>query len=147
MMSYVCFRKDEDTFIMLNYAPVTDSSFIKVDQYISESSSIAFYNLYAEGQSDDTTMIAGKWTKSTGSPPMFTGSGEKGAAKVIIDDAQVLFTNEFTNLTKSTTQYTLQVRRSTLRFVETLEVVPPATAKDKSHKQFTRSGHCAAFKE
>jgi hypothetical protein len=53
-----------------------------------------------------------------------------------IDEAEVNYMTTFTNATKQQTEYTLQIRRSTKRFQETIKT---------GGFTFTNSGHCVTF--
>ena len=120
----VCFRPDEDTFVLVSYGRVGGRPFLAGPEPNLERSSASVKAMVYKNQlPDDLRHWAGYWQKQAGQPKnqgVFASSNEDGG-KVKIDPSGLLISYDFSNSDKTTTTYTLQVHRPTLGAVETFE--------------------------
>jgi len=142
--AFVCFRPSEDTFIVISFLPPYDAGFKKSanDKDVSEERGWFTYARYKDGLSDLTRFGRGSWMKAGNLPESFE-TPQNSRVSVFLDDTELDFGFSYPNAVKTTTEYNLGMRRSTLRFVETYY------AKDakpnKPDYNSTEGGHCAEF--
>jgi hypothetical protein len=149
----VCFRPDEDVFFLITFddGPILDET-----KKPPSTFGAAFYQGYQSETSDNSKAVYGKWTKPFGAL-LFT-STSPGNVNTTIDDSEIFFAFEYKNIGQGITNYSVQVRRSTLRFLETFEWTLPKDNKpaktapkapsikpEMETKKITNSGYCNAF--
>src|ERR1039458_5728551 len=121
--TFVCFRQGEDTFVVLSYRQPLPTLFHQgAASHVLETFGIVLYRTYTDGVVGFMLPISGRWTKAfTTDSPVFTSRKDEIQASVL--DAEVSFSYPFKNRSGTTTRYDITIRRSTLRFVETYDVV------------------------
>jgi len=141
----VCFRPDEDTFVLVSYGRVEGRPFLAGPELNLERSSATVKAMVYKNQiSDDLRRWTGYWQKQAGQPKnqaVFASSNED-EGKVRIDPSGLLISYDFSNPDKTTTTYTLQVRRPALRAVEAFE---STTRQSKPHRR-SLTEQCSEFK-
>jgi hypothetical protein len=146
--TFVCFRSQEDTFVLISYSRPASVLFKKHPtlEYFQREG-IVFYDRYKDGVRDDSQMSAGEWAKfDLASENASFGPQEKSAPNApqsTINDAEVGFAYSFSNIAGTKTDYQIQIRRSTLRFVETYSA--PDDPKKGTFSKTTATGYCAEF--
>ena len=157
--AYVCFRPGEDVFTVVNFVKFNEKALVKAEKGpMLEQVGTAEFVRYSNGVEDDNGLTFGKWTnwpKATADLASFSSSdldrsSPDSSARIDVNSSEVLLTYKWKNLVSTTTSYTLQIRRSTRRFVETLEFPEPKTdtksaAPPKPLERFTHSGYCAEY--
>jgi len=103
------------------------------------------FKSYRRGVSDDLKSITGNWQKWNEDTIAFQGKNKNASATVL--DAEVSVDISFENIAGGTTDHSVQVRRSTLRFTDKMQWDnPPKTPKGEPDKgSTTQTGHCKAF--
>jgi hypothetical protein len=143
--AFVCFRENEDAFIIVSFEQPKDTDF----QKDPKTGAITFPGLasirrFSKGLSDESKLLFGTWAKAyPTSDPTFVSTSKTSDNEVFIDRSELSISYSFTNLGKTKTNYSLQIRRSTLRFLETWQF--PGNEKEKADTRTSGSGHCAAF--
>jgi hypothetical protein len=153
-IAYVCFVPDDDEFLITTFGRPEEASYTPktMNLNILEASDLFSYSDFKNGVIERADATFGKWTKikNFSMNPSFEGkSGSE--TNVSISDAEVYYETRFQNLNGTTTTYTLQIRRSTLRFSESFKW--PQLAEDrkgtkaptKAADQFTINGYCTEF--
>jgi len=130
--AYICFKETEDAFAIISLEPPDAVQFMTTKhQGRLEKPGVVFLNGYKNGVGEQTQMWFGKWSKAplaaSADASFTTLSGSSHAAYITNSEITLSFT--YTNQAKSQTDNTIQVRRSTLRFVESYSW-PPADKKD-----------------
>jgi hypothetical protein len=154
--SFVCFRPHEDVFSIISGGPPVDVAYKKTTEYLWEAPGLIFYLRFNNGISEQFRLIGGTWSKfPTISPEVTFQSSKESDTKTSISDSELSLGYEYKNLNGSTTTYTIQIRRSTKRFVETYQYPddPPSPEKNKgaqekpqSQSQIQDTGYCTEFK-
>jgi len=155
--SLVCFRDDEDAFVVLaEIVPSPNLVYRETSKVVSETSGVVFYYRFKKGLNDDFRYVSGMWSKlNLGEAPSISFESSKGSdTKVSISPAELSVSYQYKNLGGSITSYSIQVRRSTKRFVETFqfpdepaapEKNKPAVPKRPGNTRMEYTGHCAEF--
>jgi hypothetical protein len=150
--AYVCFRADEDVFTVVSVQRPEGHLFQKVATTRDTVEMFAFadFERYASGVSEDWKSFMGKWRKAPLSPIQearfsTVGATAQGQGGVYIDDTEVTVSYQWKNLRNTMTSYSLKLRRSTHRLVETLEAPPAPQEKDRTTQQITKQGFCAEY--
>jgi hypothetical protein len=148
--AYVCFRTGEDVFTIVSFEKTDDLySFKKTATSIAETSGFPTLTRYKEGVSEDYQPFWGKWRKlasASNETAHFIGGGSAlRPFRVSIDNSEVSVSYQWKNVSNTITTYTLQIRRSTKRGLETLEAPPPPTDKNKSVSQTTFQDFCEFY--
>lgn len=150
--SFVCFRPNEDTFIVLSFPDPVKESFAPVPSKpgITKTTGFFEYERFKDGVSEESEIALGDWTKLkiTDSVPFFS-TANTADPNATLSETELDYTHSFKNLAGTTTRYVLQLRRSTLRFNETFtyaEASPKQSTKQTpSQNQVTVSGYCTEF--
>ena len=150
--SLVCFRPNEDTFIVLSFADPLRDAFAPVPSKpgISKTTGFLNYERFKDGVADETEMAFGDWTKLkvVDSIPFFN-TANSANPNATLSDTELDYTYSYKNLAGTTTRYVLQLRRSTLRFNESFTYAEPSgkqpTKRTPSQNQITVSGYCTEF--
>jgi hypothetical protein len=137
--SYVCFKSEEDTFFTIAFHQPHNNSLLF--PWVA-------YEKFTNGVSDTFQLAYGKWNQdpngsysfSEARAPASKDFNPTGNASITQD--QVRFSYTFKNLIGSSTDYSVTLRRSTLRFSERIEWTNP---KDKSHNAADSAGYCVAY--
>ncbi len=120
-----------------------------------KASGVVFYKSYKEGILDEIRIAIGNWYKSgpDDSNPGFSAR-DKDGVNAVVNESELVFGYVYKNATNSDVRYSFQMRRSTLRFLETYvweESSTPKTKKGPSQKptqgKDTNSGYCEEFKQ
>lgn len=157
--SFVCFRPNQDVFFTISYhEPQDDSLFVetKSGSGTYEQDSVLSYYRFKSGVVDEFQTFSGKWRKfGKAGQAFFTAapSAEGGGASV--DDTEANVQYGFKNLAGTETAYSVSVRRSTLRFLESYEWGNPAPPQEESASNARKdsvskgaddvSGYCRYF--
>lgn len=152
---YVCFRPGEDVFLFLGFKTPGDAKFRMGSSGYLEANGQTVYFRYSGGVMEDSKIGNGVWTKFAvkGGPAFFTREGSEVRSSISDSEFSVAYT--FPNLSHKTTNYSVSVRRSTLRFSEQYTFPqPPATSKrgikqepsSETDNRLSYSGYCAQIK-
>jgi hypothetical protein len=119
--TFVCFRPIEDVFFTLAYTKPDDSSFAKVGStQVYEADGFIYYDRYKSGIDDDNFFVYGKWKRvGKDKRSSYFESLSGTPARGHITDNEIGIAQSFKNRMGTNTTYTVAVRRSTSRFVET----------------------------
>lgn len=145
-VAYVCFRTDADLFIIISYSIPYDFQFHKLPDTprVVRASGDIFYERYENGVAGDFQTANGEWRKAPASPDLGLNFIQPiGNPRASVSEAELEFDHTFDNQMKTKSQYSIQIRRSTLRFVEKLSATDPAK---KTPVNATYTGYCAEFK-
>ena len=138
--AFVCFRKDSDVFLLISY--YEPSSWLHGD---NQRAGTLTYTRYRDGVLNDVRTCVGDWKKLPSGDARFRGQ------QCFIDSAELIVEYSDQNLNNETTHYSVQIRRSTLRFVENFHGTerktgqPPKGAKSNSQFQLSETGYCEKF--
>jgi hypothetical protein len=126
----VCFHENEDVFFTIRVAPLLEG-------YVNYPT-VLFFSEYRDGVSALSAFLQGMWTRDTElKTSVFKSDGVpyNGAKdRAEIDGLEVFLKYTFENRRGSSTTETVQIRRSTARFAESLS--SPGGSR-------TYSGSCA----
>ena len=155
--AFVCFLSEEDAFAIVTTTIPADNLFSPTKvRKLTQVNSVEFYKRFKNGLNDETKIVMGAWTKAVfneDDPPRYSFESSKmGDTTLSIDPSEIFAEYKFQNLGKSSTTYTLQIRRSTRRFVETygFPATPPSDPKAKASftphdEKLESTGYCAEF--
>ena len=137
--SYVCFRSEADVFSITSFHQATSDKF---------NFPVVGFHLFKQGNLDDFKAAYGKWRKQTdgsfvyeeAKAPPSKETTFKGHAT--ITDDEITFRYSFEGLDSKTIDYGIQIRRSTLRFIERYEA---PDSKDKTFTSDSYTGLCVAL--
>lgn len=143
--SYVCFRPNEDAFLIFHVNAPRDNLWETLEAGGEKQFAPQFLAEFRNGVLYNNTLAFGNWNRySFGkevTEPTFTSRSDEGhddGAIVIIDAGEIAIEYPFKNQNSGTTQYSLTIRRSTGRFIETFSVEnTPST---------THSGTCLIYR-
>lgn len=142
--TFVCFRTSEDVFIVISLSSPYDRGFAKPAPGKTASSQFGRvrYKRYKDGISEYIRFAPGTWTRETGMPDTFE-TKPKAPVSAYMNDDELGVGFSYPNAVKTITDYSLTLRRSTLRFVETYEAKDAKPTKP----DYTSSagGHCTEF--
>lgn|GEM_PF-3055732 len=155
--TYICFIPNEDEFVVAAFGVPADSDFSPgTGRSLLIAPDIFSFYRFKNGIEDSSDIVTGKWTKFKGLTmnPSFTSEQEIKVSHASVTESEVTYDHTYTNLNGTQTTYTLQIRRSTLRFNESYDAPdkPPAPAKGASTPntkpihRFSDNGYCAKFK-
>lgn len=139
--AFICFHEDEDSFFVFEVGPPYEFRPAKGNPALEESSlETAAYSKYERGVFSDFRPWIDHWrkTRTLGSDSETFQSTNRGSA-CFIDSAEVVIGFRFQNVKGTQTDYTLHIRRSTGRFVETFAT---KNAQGPGVHQFDQSGYC-----
>jgi hypothetical protein len=144
---YVCFRPEKDIFILVYSRPPYDFQFRNVPgaPTVVQADGDVYYERYEDGLQDDFKSTSGTWRKAPSAPELgmhFVHSPSSKNSDATLTDAQVSFSFTFENVQHNTTSYEIEIRRSTLRFLEQYSYDDPKT---KQQVRGSYTGHCAEF--
>lgn len=142
--AFVCFRTDEDTFIVVSISMPYPLTFHKsaTDKNLSTAYGRVRYKRYKDGISDYIRFAPGSWVRSEGISDSFE-TKEGAPVSAFMDDDELSISFKYPNIVKTTSDYTLTIRRSTLRFTETVYV--KETKPSKPDYKSSDGGHCTEF--
>jgi hypothetical protein len=142
--AFVCFRTDEDTFIVVSISTPYTSTFRKsaTDKSLSTAYGRVRYKRYKDGVSDYIRFGPGSWVRSEGISDSFE-TKEGAPVSAFMDDDELNISFKYANIVKTTSDYNLTIRRSTRRFTETVYV--KETRPGKPDYKSTETGHCTEF--
>lgn len=149
--AFVCFEDTEDTFIVISFRQPSSAQSYKKDSIgLLVASGRVGYFRYKNGVSDDVAFAHGSWIKTgPDDSSQFLNYGVPHATNsedASIDDSEANFSYKFRNLSKLMTAYSIQVRRSTLRFVETYQWEEINKDKKQIARRVENTGFCAEFR-
>jgi hypothetical protein len=137
--SYVCFRSEADVFSIISFHQATSDKF---------NFPMVGFHFFKNGNLDDFKAAYGKWRRQSEGSFIFEDAKAPPSKQITfkghasITDDEVTFRYSFENLNSKTTDYAIQIRRSTLRFTERYEA---PNGKDKTYSTDTFTGHCVAY--
>src|SRR5471030_70038 len=127
--SYVCFRPNEDAFLIFHVNAPTDNRWEKLGGGKEQQASWQVLGQFRNGVLYHNATVFGDWHRySSGkeaTEPLFMSLSDKESnegATVNIDAVELSIEYPFKNQNSGTTQYSLTIRRSTGRFTETFAV-------------------------
>jgi hypothetical protein len=142
--SYVCFRPNEDSFLILEHKdPLSPYEWRSLDDGVGEiQQSTTNLIEYRDGVETSAKYVRRYWYRySTTAKPLFrpekTDDIYEGL-KLNIDDSEISIDFPFKNQNGGTTEYSLVIRRSTGRFVETFSA--------EGTPNTTHSGTCLIYR-
>jgi hypothetical protein len=152
---YVCFRPEQDVFLFLGFSTPGEAQFKMGASGHLESSGQSLYFRYSDGVLEDSKVGNGVWTKFTtkNGPVFFTPEGSEVQSSISDSELSVSYT--FPNLTHKRTNYSVTLRRSTLRFSEqyTFPQLPVPSRKgvkevppSETDNRLAYTGYCAQIK-
>ena len=145
--SYVCFRSNEDVFLIFSIADPYTLKFKKQPNGFLQASGWIVFKSYKGGQIDELQIGTGTWETPAEQSSPFFNTVPKDDPNVYINDSQISLNHEFKNLGGGTTNYSLQIRRSTLRATESMQwEIPPKDPKSPPNRgTVDYDGRCVAF--
>jgi hypothetical protein len=139
-ITYVCFEKDEDVFMLFSISPATPSLYQKQKSSAMETQrSTAFYQKFKNGVGQDFQFLAGTWKRIMDSEYFSTDPGDEG---ISFNQTELIYTDTYENLRKTKTQYSISIRRSTLRFAANYAF---PSEDNKATTSLDDTGHCLFF--
>lgn len=146
--SYVCFRSDEDVFLIFSFGDPYNLKFKKKEQSgLLQAPGWVVSKRFKTGQIDDLQIGSGAWeTVDEETPPSFN-TPSKSDPSIYINDSQISLSHNFKNFGGGTTNYSLQIRRSTLRASESMawETPPKKPQSPPDRGTMDYEGRCIAF--
>ena len=146
--AYVCFPEYFDEFFVIAFSEPLPRDFHPTAKDAKGTPTLPGYIVfksYRNDVSDEVKSIIGNWQKWSGDAIAFQGVNKKASATVL--DSEVSVDISFGNVAGGTTDHSIQVRRSTLRFTDKMQWDNPSkTPKSQPDKGSTsQSGHCKLF--
>lgn len=139
----VCFNETADKFVLIYFAKPPETEYVKTaNNMFPSTSGFVSYASFSQGLRDTSHISFGKWRRILLETDF--ESDPNSNVRASVDDAEIAFSYSFTNLSETKTNYSIQIRRSTLRFTENYQF--PQTSKQKGQDRVTETGHCAEFK-
>ncbi len=151
-----CFRDFEDKFFIVSFsAPSSKEQFLPSKGGLVEMYGMAAFREFERGTSKNSLLSAGTWRKLPADEVenAWFESNKNSRLGALIHSAEIELSYAFSNVGGTATTDVITIRRSTLRFSETLEAPQVeataarkgGTAKPQPPKvhQLTFSGHCA----
>jgi len=149
--TFACFLSGEDSFILITLNSPEDFLFHKsTNPRILEARGEIWLSKYKKGLTDDFQVADGMWRKIVGdteSAPIFrTSKNSTPAPAASAGESEVSFSYSYKNVGGGTTNYSFTMRRSTLRFQQTLQwTLPPKDPKKSAeHGSDEDDGYCLA---
>jgi hypothetical protein len=138
--SMVCFRPDEDVFAVVSLG--IPSSFDAPQAGTQMAKGDVFYHLYSDGNHRESRMVQGQWTKMA-SDRVEDASfhGKSGGTEISFTPSSLSVSYSFQNMSGDTTDYVMEVRVSTLRFVQNWTY----TLEGNRKGSMTKTGKCMRF--
>ena len=154
--TFICFRPGEDVFIMLAYSEPPNSFYARKAPGVFHALAMVYYTRYQEGLVDEFKSTLGEWLKKSADDPtpVFSAEGkENKGVSAVVDGSEIGFDFSYKNTKGNNVIYSYQIRRSTLRFLESFawEETPATqkTAKEPAQPATqgtsSNSGYCAEF--
>jgi hypothetical protein len=144
---YVCFRPKEDAFLVFHIEPPSSYGWRKGTTGNETQFQIGILKEYREGVLYLWNNGYGNWVRfppdkdETFEPaPAEPASNSPNAIRMSVLGGEVLVEYPFTNQSNGTTEYSLTIRQSTGRFVETFDV------KDSPNLTTKHLGSCAIYR-
>ena len=147
--TYACFETDRDAFIMVSFAKPMEHAWHLDKQsnvWLTQRGNFTL-NQYSNGVYDRGRVALPMWTRfgsedehptaETAESKVPAGANAR-VADVSIDEGEVTVSYSFENIQNTVTDYLLQIRRSTRRFVETYGV-------KGAKSQVNDTGYCAEY--
>ena len=140
-ITYACFEKSRDSFVMIAVQPAEEYRYQKTRApSLVTQSGWMFFQRYNDGVSEGLRLIVGAWTKGPAVPEYFSADSSNKEATASFTEDEVTVGFSYENLGKTKTDYTMSIRRSTLRFLETYRF---PSENNKTTNSSTDTGHCA----
>jgi hypothetical protein len=122
--SYVCFRPNEDAFVIFHEDAPGPYRWQKLDEGAGERQlGVPVLAEFRNGVVYRITPGFGSWFRSSpDAEPLFKSRSDEqfnDGATILIDDTEISISHPFKNQNGETTQYSLTIRRSTGRSLET----------------------------
>lgn len=143
--SYVCFRSDDDIFFLVSFWKPDKDAWLpsKKDSLALTQETKLLFIQYRDGVDDASGIAHFVWQKPSDDGDV-TGASQgdasvnSGKVQADVGAAEISLSYSFTNSANSVTEDTIQIRRSTKRFVETF-------AAKGGKAQFRNTGHCVEY--
>ncbi len=140
--TYVCFRPKEDVFLIFHVTEPTPNDWERAEHSRETQKAAAVFAEFRNGVNYHDTFAPGVWIRmnSFDKDPFFKFPDQYAHDResVFIDPAEITIDYPFDDQHGGTTQYSLVIRRSTGRFLETFAVKTTASS--------TNSGTCLMYK-
>lgn len=152
---YVCFRPAEDVFMLFDFNEPGVLQYHKTAEGYFEAYGHIFYKRYKDGLLEESRTATGTWLKAGVEDSGDFITPDKNQVHSSIGDSEVSVTYEFPNLHHTITNYSVSLRRSTLRFSEeyTFPQTPIVTKKGVKQDppppgddRLSYTGYCAHIK-
>jgi len=135
-----CFRKTSDIFITVSFEKQKTLLFTEDAKHVKRAPGYLSYERYADGVSQDSESFFGTWIQYpyvSMSASFASEPDEKDKKRgAVISDSEIAISYSFENVGGTRTDYSFQIRRSTLRFVETFLF---------NNMQTHETGYCKQF--
>jgi hypothetical protein len=146
--AYVCFRNSEDMFSVISIGLPFNLTFKKQANGALLAAGMVTYRRIKSGQNDESQLAFGNWITVNQEQYPFFSSTPKQDPTVSVSESEISLEHSYKNLAGGTTDYTIQIRRSTLRSTETIQWKNPGkdakSPPDRGTLDF--DGHCSVFK-
>jgi hypothetical protein len=135
-----CFRKSSDVFVTVSFP--TDKALVYAEEanHMRKAAALVEYDRYKDGVSEDEQVYIGNYTRYSypGMTPSFRSEvDEKDKTRgASITDSEISIYYTYDNAVGGKTTYSMQIRRSTMRFVETFR---------SGDTQTNETGYCKQF--
>jgi hypothetical protein len=140
--AYVCFRPTEDAFLIFNAEPPAKYSWEKAAVGEKQATYLPQLEEYRNGVHYGYKFGRGFWRRHGDEQPRFESdeqtTGRNKGLDIEIDGDEISIDYQSTNQHDGTTQYSLTIRRSTGRFIETFVADNTPTT--------THSGTCLIYR-
>jgi hypothetical protein len=137
--SYACFRPGDDVFFLISFHQATSEK---------GGFPLVGYHLFKKGVLDDSRVAYGNWTRQSDGSSDFEETQPPPSKQLAfnahssITESTVTFSYSFENMAGKKIEYSVKIRRSTLRFVETYQW---PNQRGKGEEPNTYSGYCVSY--
>ena len=138
---YVCFRPDEDSFLMISFREPRKYLWKQAKDSTDETQ-LAFLRVdeYRDGVSRSFKTADGVWRRYRADTQPFMEIDMKDGFKGTVSENELVISYPFKNQEGGMTQHSLSLRRSTGRFMESFTIVP------STNSFATASGSCLIYR-
>jgi hypothetical protein len=146
--AYVCFRNSEDMFSVVSIGSPFSLTFKKQPNGALLAAGMVPYRRLKSGQNDDYDVSFGNWITINQEQYPFFSSTPKQDPVVSVSESEISIEHSYKNLAGGTTDYTIQIRRSTLRATETIQWNNPGkdARSPPDRGDLDVDGNCSVFK-
>lgn len=137
-----CFRKESDVFFAISFPADKELVYGEETNHAQKAPAYVSYDRYKDGVSEDEQYFFGNFTRyshsSLGITPSFSSDKDESdkTRGAFVTDSEISISYSYDNANGGKTNYSAQIRKSTLRFVETFRA---------GDTQFNQTGYCKQF--